>query len=66
TTNTLKNVYIEDEKFNTFHIYRYYQLRQNQKNFMLCTIQWSPQLDANLSIWETLKKSFESFSVHNA
>lgn len=63
TSNKLKNVTIGGERYSSFYVYRLYQLVQNRNYMYLCTVQWSPQIESPVFVWDKLKKSFESFKI---
>lgn len=59
----LNNVLIDGKRYSSMHIYRMYQLLENQKYIFLCIAQWSPQSDSALTTWDMLKKMFESLKI---
>ena len=62
TNHTFKHVRVSNE-LREFTIYRMYRLLENSKNFFLLQVQWTPQSEAVIDIWEELKKCFESFRI---
>ncbi len=63
TSNKLKNVLIDEQRYPQFFVYRLYQLVESEKYMYLCQVQWSPQMESAVFTWEELKKSFESFRI---
>ncbi|MDN3670500.1 hypothetical protein QWY93_14350 [Echinicola jeungdonensis] len=62
STNKIKHIKIEEEE-QDITIYRMNRMLENEGNFYQLQIQWSPESKAAISIWEELKKMFETFKL---
>ena len=63
TNNKLQNVVVQGKRHASFSITRWYQLHNGQKHVYMSSMQWSPEFDPTMNVWERLKTSFESFKI---
>ena len=63
TSNKLQNVIVQGKRYASFSISRWYQLHNGKKHVYMSSMQWSPEFDPTMNVWERLKTSFESFKI---
>ncbi len=62
STNKIKHIKIGMEE-QDITIYRMNRMLENEDSFYQLQIQWAPESKAAISIWEELKKMFETFKL---
>jgi len=56
------NVKVNNVKGN-FSIYRSYKLIETKEKLILLQIQWSPESDSAIEIWNELRSMLDSFAI---
>lgn len=62
TRTKMLNVKVNNVKGN-FSIYRSYKLIETKEKLILLQIQWSPESDSAIEIWNELRSMLDSFAV---